>query len=99
MKPDQFKELVSKLDKVSEDVTSIKISTAVLKEQTKANTDSLDQHMKRSDALEKHVAIIEKQVDQRLDKVEIPTKVLAYIGVPLGVLAVVLEILNYLHVI
>jgi len=60
---------------------------------------SLDEHMKRSDALEKNLNIYQNESNKRISKIEIPTKILAYVGIPLGVLTTVLGILIKLGII
>lgn len=100
------------LNEISKNINAMAIDVAVLKVEMKRNTDSIVDHVARSNALqdqnvklqeyigqlEKHINTIEKEVDGRLDKVEIPTKVIAYIGVPVGVIAGIVKILAELNI-
>lgn len=73
----------SKIDKIAEDITEIKC-TLSRQEQILINQEAcLKEHMART-----------KISEGRLDKLEVPYKVIAWLGVPLGIILTILQILR-----
>ena len=70
-----FEDLViEKLDKLSDNVTDLKVVNAEQSKDIKQNTKDLSEHMRRTDLLEKSLNIQKKATNQRFNKLEEPRK-------------------------
>ena len=80
--------ILLKQDKIQDNIVEIKIDLAKNIVISEKNEENLKEHMKRTELLE-----------QRVDKNEIPLKVLAFIGVPVGLIFAIIMILQALKII
>jgi hypothetical protein len=76
-----------KLGKISEDITEIRVDVGKINVTLDFQQKILAEHMKRTELSE-----------QRLQKLELPYKLLAYLIAPIGVIASIVATLSYLHI-
>jgi len=84
---------------IQKDTSNIRVDVGVLKEQTRTNTDNLAKHMGETKLLRTEVEGNKEEALKRIAKIEVPTKIIGYIGVPLGIIAGIIGLLIKLNII
>lgn len=82
-KEPQIEHISDRVDQIHRDTIEVKVELGKLSVISESQSKILENHIKRTEIAEK-----------RLDKLEIPYKLIAFMGIPLGVIATALTILS-----